>query len=113
MVAKNLTTGELQEITGDWHLVPMRNQSPGYNGERAETQGRVWPEAGLTHQGTTLRYVYGGGHGGIPGWLLGQQFWLSEPEPHDILVLVTSEGVSRVSADEYQQRGFTIYTPRM
>lgn len=113
MVAKNLTTGEVKEIRGDWQLVPMRNQSTGYSGEGTTLGGRVWPEAGLTHQGTALRYVTDGGHRGFPSVVIGEQFWMSEPEPHDILVLVTSEGVSRVSADEYRQWGFTIYTPRM
>ncbi|MFH1484259.1 MAG: hypothetical protein ABIG98_08470 [Chloroflexota bacterium] len=125
MEAKNLITGEVQEFQGDWRLVPLRNLAPEYSPGGTMFGGPVAPVNGvspheLTHQGTTLKYLFaGGGYKGPPpppgtwqpwqSWLLGEQFWMSEPEPHDIFVLVTSEGeVSRVSADEYTREGFRI-----
>lgn len=138
MEAKNPTTGEVQELKGDWHLVPLRTPpgTPPPPTVLFESKGptmlggSLWPKKAvgtsgargeLTHQGTTLRYIlhgdYRGGPPSQPGqplqpwqwWVIGQQFWVSDPEPQDIFVLVTSEGeVRRVSADEYLQRGFRI-----
>ncbi|MBU2009173.1 MAG: hypothetical protein KJ624_04940 [Chloroflexi bacterium] len=127
MEAKNLTTGEVQEVKGDWQLRPLGNMSPGSSGGTTTLRGAVPPVTGagspeLTHQGITLKYAIDGGYRGPPlpqpppatwqpwqWWVLGQQFWFNEPVPHDVFVLVTSEGeVSRVTADEYLRRGFRI-----
>ncbi len=123
MEAKNLTTGEVQELKGDWQLVPLRNMSPEFAARGTTLSGSVPPVNGagpheLTHQGTTLKYVIDPGYRGPPAqpgpwqpwqsWVLGRQFWVSDPEPHDIFLLVTEGEVTRVSADEYLRQGFRI-----
>lgn len=115
MRAKNLATGEVKELKGDWEFVPLRNKNPKYH--PADTfMGVGFCRQGdlLNHRGITIMHVYDGFYkykgSDYSRWLLGQQFRVSHPEYHEVFVLVTSEGeVRRVSANEYQRLGFSVW----
>jgi hypothetical protein len=125
MEAENLATGQIEEFQGIWRVMPLINRAPDQT-PAGTLAGDVSPESvqtaqgglELTYQSTRLRYstvdLRGSGPPNQPywdHWVVGQQFWFSEPVPHDVFVLVTSEGeVSSVSADEYTQKGFRVYT---
>lgn len=107
MEARDLATGEVKESKGNWAMVPLRNLSPEY---RWEGKLGLWETDEVSYKGITLRYIINGdyvwlsGKWGEPPWVLKERFWVNAPEPHDIFVLVTSEGEARhVSAGEYQQ----------
>jgi hypothetical protein len=111
MEARDLATGGVRELKGNWELTPLKNLTPGYYWEGVLG---LWETDEVSYKRITVRYIINGdyvwlsGKWGEPPWVLKERFWLNAPEPHDIFVLVTSEGeVRRVSAEEYQQLGKT------